>query len=206
MTEEVWDNAMKPENTALVLLAAGRSLRFGAADKLAEPLDGAPLALHAVRALAALPFLARIAVVSDTRLDLAAHGFDVRRNPDPASGLSGSLRIGVGAADALGCVGVVVALADMPCVTADHVLRLLDAADGPDAVVASSDGAYLGPPAVFGRGRFAALLALQGDAGARDLIRAGRHVVADADELLDIDRPDDLARLRAIRGATRRSG
>lgn len=197
---------LAPENTALILLAAGRSLRFGEADKLVQTLDGEPLALHAVRALAGLPFRARIAVVSDAALDLAAHGFDVRRNPDPARGLSGSLRIGVAAASTAGCAGVVVALADMPCVTADHVLRLLDAADGPDAVVASSDGAQRGPPAVFGRGRFAALLALEGDAGARDLIRGGRHVVAAPHELLDIDRPADLQRLRAIRDAARRSG
>ena len=36
---------------AVVLLAAGRSTRFGARDKLAEPLAGLPLGLHAARML-----------------------------------------------------------------------------------------------------------------------------------------------------------
>jgi molybdenum cofactor cytidylyltransferase len=41
------------------------------------------------------------------------------------------------------------------------------------------------------------LLALEGEAGARDLIRAGRHVVTTPAELIDVDTPEELARLRA---------
>ena len=53
---------LRPETTALVLLAAGQSRRFGG-DKLGAPLLGKPLALHAADALAAIPFATRIAVV-----------------------------------------------------------------------------------------------------------------------------------------------
>lgn len=195
------------ERTALILLAAGRSTRFGAADKLLQDLDGRPVGLHAAATLAAMPFAHRLAVTDGRLPGLAALGFRMLVNPAPEKGMAGSLRLGIAAAGAAGAQAVLVALADMPRVTAAHVRRLLDAADGPDALVVSSDGRDPMPPALFGRDRFAALLALDGDHGARDLIRAGVQVAAAPGELADIDTPADLERLRApIRGAARRSG
>ena len=185
------------ERTALVLLAAGSSRRFGTADKLSAQWLGRPVGLHVVTALAEVPFQMRIAVVGATTLDFAAHGFTVIRNPDAASGMAGSVRLGVARARAGGAQAVVTALADMPCVTAGHIRRLLAAADGDDAVVGSSDGATRKPPALFGRGRFDVLLTLDGEHGARDLIRAGTPVASGPGELVDIDTADDLARLRA---------
>lgn len=190
---------LRAEDCALVLLAAGRSTRFGADDKLAADFDGRPLAFHAAATLAALPFAARFAVCSGTALDFTAYGYAVLHNARPEDGMSGSVALGVAAARELDCAGVVIALADMPCVTAALVRRLLDAAEGADAVAAASDGVRIGPPAVFGRGRFAALTALAGDAGARSLVRGGRHVIASEAELRDIDCPGDLARLLAER-------
>ena len=190
---------MAPEDCALVLLAAGRSERFGDADKLQEDFLGEPLAFHVVTALEEIPFKVRIAVCSNTDLDFDSRGYIAVQNGAPEEGMSGSVVLGVAAARALGCAAVVVALADMPRVTATHIYRLFDAADGPEAVVASSNGVHPTPPALFGAGQFDTLLKLEGDAGARDLIRAGRRVIASEAELLDIDRPEDLERLRALR-------
>ncbi|MBB5710266.1 nucleotidyltransferase family protein [Sphingomonas xinjiangensis] len=187
----------RPERTALVLLAAGRSQRFGAADKLAAPLAGKPLALHAVAALESIPFLIRVAVVSGTSLDFASVGYRTVRNPDPARGQSRSLAQGVAAAQDAGAEAVLVALADMPGVTAAHVLRLFDAVEGGDAIVASSDGDKPSPPALFGQAWFPALMASEGDQGARALIRRGGQIVAPVSELVDVDTPEDLERLRA---------
>lgn len=187
-----------PEDCVLVLLAAGRSERFGATDKLQEDFLGQPLAFHVVTALEDMPFKARIAVCSNTDLDFGARGYIVVQNGAPEDGMSGSVVLGVAAARALGCEAVVIALADMPRVTAAHVMRLLDAFEGPDSVVASSNGVHPTPPALFGAGQFDTLLRLEGDVGARDLIRAGRRVIAPEAELLDIDRPEDLERLRAL--------
>lgn len=187
---------IEPERVALVLLAAGRSRRFNDGDKLAEPFLDKPLAYHVVTALEDLPFLARIAVVHETALDFAALGYRVVTNDDPASGQARSLRLGVRAAQESGADAVLVALADMPRVTAAHVLRLMDGGDGADAIVASSDGVQPGPPALFGRNRFAELLDIDGDQGARDLIRRGHHVIASPNELVDIDTQEDLKALR----------
>ncbi|MCC2977466.1 nucleotidyltransferase family protein [Sphingomonas sp. PL-96] len=207
---------LRAEDTALVLLAAGRSRRFGETDKLAERFLDQPLAYHVVTALEAVPFQTRIAVVSQTALDFAARGYTVIENAAPEEGQAGSLRLGVAAAQARGASAVLVALADMPRVTATQIYRLFDLAEGPDAVMASSNGVHPTPPALFGANRLPELLRCAGDSGARALVQAGRHVVTQADELIDIDTPEDLAALRAryglpsgaaaIRAAARRSG
>jgi molybdenum cofactor cytidylyltransferase len=190
---------LAPERTALVLLAAGRSRRFDG-DKLAEPFLDKPLAYHVVTALENVPFLTRIAVVSDTSLDFAALGYRVEENPDPSRGQARSLCHGVMVAKEAGADAVLVALADMPRVTAAHIYRLFDAADGLDSIVASSNGAQPCPPALFGSHLFDQLLDLEGDQGARELIRRGHHVVTSPAELVDIDTRADLEELRQLYG------
>lgn len=190
---------LAPKQTALVLLAAGRSRRFDG-DKLIEPFLDKPLAFHVATALEKIPFLARIAVVSCTSLDFAALGYRVELNPDPSRGQARSLCQGVLAAREMGADAVLVALADMPRVTAAHIYRMFDATSGPDTVVASSDGVQPRPPALFGENLFDSLLDLDGDQGARALIMRGRHVVTSPAELVDIDTRADLAELRALYG------
>ncbi|HSX55299.1 MAG TPA: nucleotidyltransferase family protein [Sphingomonas sp.] len=182
------------EQVALVLLAGGRSRRFGS-DKLTRLYLGRPLGLHVVVALEAVPFRERIAVVSQTTLDLASCGYRIVRNDDPGAGMGRSLRLGVEAACASGAEAVLIALADMPRVTATHIYRLLDRAEGPDAIVASSDGVIPRPPVLFGCAHFGQLLRSEGDMGARDLVKHGHHVVTSPAELVDIDTPEDLATL-----------
>jgi molybdenum cofactor cytidylyltransferase len=192
-----------PENTALVLLAAGKSARFGLSDKLTEMFLGQPLGMHAVTALDAVPFAKRIVVKDGVDLDYAARGYDVVRNPRPEDGLSLSVRLGVQAARGDGIAAVLIALADMPRITATQVHRLFDAQHGPDTVAASSDGVRPRPPVLFGRGRFDALERLRGDSGARDMILGGRHVVTSPDELIDVDTQEELDELLAKFGGIR---
>lgn len=192
---------LRVEDTVLVLLAAGRSERFGdVGSKLEETFLGRPLGLHVAVALEALPFRDRIAVTGKACIDFAAHGYHLVANADPAGDMASSVRLGVAEAKARGAAAVLIALADMPRVTAAHVLRLFDAAGNGDTVVASSDGRDPKPPALFGADRFDFLMALDGDSGARDLVRAGRHVVTSPAELIDVDTPAEMERLRALIG------
>ena len=186
------------EDVVLILLAAGQSERFGIPNKLEVEFLGQPVGFHVVTALEDMPFKDRLVVTDGCQLDFASRGYTVVHNDDPDAGMSRSVKLGVRHAKDNGAAAVLIALADMPRVTATHVYRLLDGADGPDAVVASSDGTRPCPPALFGAGRFDALLALEGDEGARAMIAGGKHIVAAAHELLDIDRPEDLERLRAL--------
>lgn len=192
-----------PETTVLILLAAGSSERFGPSDKLTAPFLGQPLGMHVVTALAAVPFARRIVVQDRVRLDYAARGYEVIRNPRPADGLSSSVRLGVRAARSEGVEAVLIALADMPRITATHVHRLFGAAHGPDTVVASSDGVSPKPPALFGSARFEALGAMAGDAGARDMVLAGRHIMTSPDELIDVDTQAEFDALLAKFGGRR---
>ena len=186
------------DRTLLILLAAGQSRRFGAADKLAQPYRGRPLALHVVDALKSVPFMDRVAIVSGTDLDFGALGYRVIANPRPENGMSGSIKLGVEAAQSLGAAAVLIALADMPRITPMHIFRLLDQAGRADSVVASSDGDVTGPPALFAAGRFAELMQIEGDHGGRALIGEAKSVIAPKSELIDIDTPEDLARLGEI--------
>jgi len=185
------------EKTALVLLAAGRSERFGTVDKLIEPFLGRPLALHITTALEAMPFARRIVVKDGTDLDFAALGYHVIHNREPDRGLIHSAKLGIEQLRGDDVAAVLFAMADMPRVTAGHVYHMLDAAEGPDAVVASSDGKRPCPPMLFGADQFDALRALDGDEDARALVLNGKHVVASPAELVDINTPEELEKLRA---------
>lgn len=182
------------ERTVLALLAAGFSTRFDGS-KLDEDSWGKPLGFYAAETFAGFPFLARVAVTGGAKLDYAARGFTVLPNTDPARDQASSLRLAAQFAIQSKADALLIALADMPCITAAHIGRLLEAADGAEAVVASTDGDAPRPPAVFGHARFAELLAITGDRGARELIRGGRLVNASTAELVDIDTREELAAL-----------
>lgn len=189
---------LRVEECVLVLLAAGKSRRFGDIRcKLDHDFLGRPLGLHVVVALEEMPFRQRLAVIDGLDLDYRDHGFDTIHNPDPDLGMSSSIKLGVERARALKARSVLIALADMPRVTAAHIHRLFDASQDDRSVVASSDGRATKPPALFGAGQFDCLMALNDEAGARDLARGGRHVVASTAELVDVDTSEELESLRA---------
>ena len=203
------------EKTVLVLLAAGKSERYGdVGSKLDEEFLGRPLGLHVATTLENMPFQERLAVVRHCGIRYEEHGFRVLRNDERDGDLSSSVKIGVACAKAQGAEAVLVALADMPRVTAAHIYRMFDVTTDARTVVASSDGREPKPPAIFGADRFEFLLNIEGDKGAREMVVAGRHVVTAPAELIDVDTPEDLARLRELvrspeaitRAVARRSG
>lgn len=72
-------------NLSLVVLAAGASRRFGAANKLLQLLDGKPLLCHTLELAAALPVMQRTAVCSVETAPLAEAG-RLYRAAEPAAG------------------------------------------------------------------------------------------------------------------------
>jgi molybdenum cofactor cytidylyltransferase len=189
---------------ALVLLAAGRSTRFGPTDKLTAMLDGLPLGLHVARSLAALPFAGRLAVIGAGSPDYRAEGFAVVVNADPAAGQAQSIRLGIAAVCGGGndadADAALILLADMPRVTVAHIDALLARyGDAGDDIVASGNGGIAMPPALFGRRHFPILRALEGDKGARALLDRAALLAAPAAMLVDVDTPADLAALSRVR-------
>ena len=179
-----------------ILLAAGRSTRFGRGDKLMTDFRGRPLADHAAAIIASLPFRKRIAVVRVGAPELcellADRGFSVVENDRSEEGLSHYIRLG---ADAVaGAEAAILALADMPFVPAEHLRSLCLALAPANPIAASLAGNRPTVPAAFMASEFGRLRHLSGDAGARSLLMGSKTIPINPALLADIDRPDDLTR------------
>jgi molybdenum cofactor cytidylyltransferase len=177
-----------------ILLAAGRSTRFGADDKLAAQLDGRPLLHHAADTMRAAPLAWRLLVRSEGAAGL--DGFETVRVAQGAE-MSRSLAAGIDVAHKLGADAALVTLADMPFVTPDHLAALIDACTGRDCLLASSDGDRRSPPALFGAHWFAALKATTADAGARPLLSRAALIAVSSAMLRDIDTENDLHQVKS---------
>ncbi|WP_321818073.1 MULTISPECIES: nucleotidyltransferase family protein [unclassified Paraburkholderia] len=183
-----------------VLLAAGTGSRFdpeGLRNKLLAPLPNGLAVAHeaAHRLLMVVP---RVIAVVRPGAETLAHtlneaGCDVVFAAASVRGMGASLAAAI-EADTEG-ESWIVALADMPRIavsTIEAVARELDA--GKPLVAPFYDG-QRGHPVGFGYGHREALLALDGDAGARALLTSQtltRIGVDDPGILRDIDTPADL--------------
>lgn len=170
-----------------VLLAGGRSTRFGADDKLRAMIDGVPMLTRSAKTLAACGADQCFAVLRDpAQAELLPAGVA----PLFCQGQqSDSLRAGLQAARAAGATQMMIALADMPFVT-PGLLRAVAAACGPVHPACAAGASGPQPPACFPASWFDALSLLQGDRGAGALLHQDpgvRLVAAVATELQDID-------------------
>ncbi len=188
---------------AVVVLAAGRGERFGgAAPKQLAELGGRPLVVHALDAARASDAGAVTVVVSDDRVAaLVPDGVEVVRNPTPESGIASSLQVALRALEPRAEVdAVVVGLADQPLVGAAAYRRVASAYDdGARLAVATYRGAR-GNPVLIARRHWSEALDLDGDEGARVLLRrygATEVPCDDTGDPSDVDTRADLAALEA---------
>lgn len=179
--------------TSGLILAAGAGTRFGSeSPKQLALFCGRPLLEWAVRAQCAVPGLERVVVVLGSRAPQVLAGVDFGRAgtivcEDWESGQAASLRRGL--AELAESDRVVVTLGDAPLVTPE-VIELFVAAEPRTRAVYEGRP---GHPVVLGAEEIAALTALRGDRGARDLLRGGPvtevgHICSGR----DVDTPDDL--------------
>lgn len=193
-------------NLAGLLLAAGGATRFGSPKVLAT-YRGEPLVRRAARQLIPrCPAGVRVVVgaaASGIRTALAdelARGSVVLvDNADWARGLSTSLVSGVAALPPA-AEAVLILLCDQPAVTGDDLDALVAAwRVEPALITAAGFSDRLGPPVIIPRAFWPQLAALRGDQGARSLLEwhAEHTAVAMPHAALDVDTPEDLARLEA---------
>ena len=182
-----------------ILLAAGRSTRFGT-HKLLQPLaDGMPMAIAALRHLAQGVDEVIVVVRPDDHpliKLLAPEKARILPCVDAAHGMGASLACGVRAAPKADAW--LIALADMPYVPPAVIAALLAQLRSGAAIVAPSHQGKRGHPVGFSRAFYADLAALSGDQGARHLLdhyanQLSLIPVADPGILRDIDTPADLA-------------
>jgi molybdenum cofactor cytidylyltransferase len=181
---------------AAVVLAAGASRRLGR-PKQTVMLDGEMLVERAVRVAMEAELSPVIVVVNpegDFGYSLQQRGCVIVVNESATEGMAASIRRGVGVAKMLRAAGVVVMACDQPGVRAEH-LRALVAE--PLRVTGSRYAGRTGVPAYFPAGCFEELLKLQGDAGARELLREAAFVEDEA-LALDVDTEADVERARRL--------
>lgn len=187
-----------------VVLAAGSGSRFGASAKQLAELDGIPLLEHALRALQAVPGIERVVVVLGARAKEILAGVDFgTAEPvvcaDWADGQAASLRCGIEAvADA---DAAVLTLGDMPRITPAVITQFADLAAryGTKARARAIYDGLPGHPVVLGREYFDQIAALQGDVGAREVLKAIGAYPIECGHLCspaDVDTPDALEELR----------
>ena len=173
---------------ALILLAAGRSERFGS-DKLTALFRGRPLWEWAAAAAENAGFESLYLVIGEHSRVTPRERWQPVVNPDAERGLGTSIAAGVRAAAHHD--RVVIALADMPLMEPAH-LRLLGQETG--AIFTRQSDGSAGSPGAFGQEHFAQLRTLDEDRGARSLSLPNALVIAPqtSDMLIDVDTPSDL--------------
>jgi molybdenum cofactor cytidylyltransferase len=187
------------------VLAAGRSLRMGGANKLLTQLDGIAIITRVVHNLrdCAKPILV---VTGHDREEimqaLAGEAVSYVHNPDYETGLGSSLRSGLAALPP-DIDAVLVCLGDMPQVNATHIARLIAAFDPAKghAICVPFFRGQRGNPVLWAMRFVPEMMQVSGETGARDLLETHADVVYpvpmdDTAVLVDIDTPEDLAALR----------
>jgi molybdenum cofactor cytidylyltransferase len=186
-----------------VLLAAGFGSRFdprGLHNKLLAHLpDGTPVAHEAAHRL--LRVVTRVIAVVRPGSDALARvlndaGCDVVFAASAERGMGASLAAGIEASD--DAEGWIVGLADMPRIAIPTIEAVARALDGGAPLVAPFYQEQRGHPVGFGAAHRDALLALDGDTGAKALLTTQALTRIDIDDpgiLRDVDTPDDLRRI-----------
>ena len=185
-----------PDRVAGLVLAAGSGSRFGDTKQLAR-LEDRPLVAHVVaraRAAGLEPVVVVVGHEADAVAAAVEDGAEVVVNPDHERGQSTSLRAGVRALASSDANAMVVLLADEPRVSPaavrDVVAALGEGADVARAVYEDRPGHPIG----FARSVWSALLAVDGDRGARQVL-GGMDVVpvhVPGPAPVDVDTPKDL--------------
>ena len=184
-------------SVAGIVLAAGFSRRLGR-PKQSVVLGGETLLERTLRVSGEAGLHPLFAVLNPqviAPLSMPAPGYTALVNEHADEGIAASIRVGIGALHGFPEVqGAVLLTCDQVALTADH-LRALYA--DPDRITGSGYGGKVGIPAYFPRAHFPELMSLEGDQGARMLLRQAHGIDAPALEL-DIDTEEDVALARRL--------
>ena len=191
-----------------MVLAAGESSRYGQCKQLVE-INGSSLVQLAVNRLLALFPPDRINIVVGASSQAVARAFsdlpvNAVHNEHWQTGLASSLKAGINSLEP-GCRAVMATLCDQALVTEEHLRRLLDQwlAD-PCEITASGYAGTIGTPAIIPAEFYPQVLALEGDAGAKSILKSNPErvrTIAIPEAEFDLDVPADLEKLKKKFGA-----
>lgn len=177
-----------------LVLAAGGSQRLGQPKQLLQ-VDNETLLHRACRqALVVCDEVTVVLGAAAAEIGQTISDLPLGRliNPDWQSGMASSIRAGITALPVT-ADGVLILPCDQPALTATDLQRLAASwRVQSDRVVAAAYDGIQGVPVIWPRDRFADLLGLSGDHGARELLKADAAQVVSVDmpaAALDVDTP-----------------
>lgn len=183
---------------AVLVLGAGAGSRYADGDKLSAIIGGKPVAHHILQVVDGFPWAQRIVTCREYAPWTQAYadaGFTLALTEDVETGMLGSLHRGL---REISQEWVLICLADMPLVPRLHIEQLLQSAQSCAApVIASSSGAYRGPPALC-RTDYLRTLPLAGEGGARSLLPQADFVEQAVPAFADIDTVNDFEAILQI--------
>jgi molybdenum cofactor cytidylyltransferase len=187
-----------------MILAAGGSSRLGQPKQLLQ-FKNKTILRHAVEAMAA-SICDPVVVVLGAETARSAEEIEMLAvakclNENWKLGMSSSLKIGLAKLVEIApeIDAVLISLCDQPFVTAEMLNRFGEKfAAGGASVVAAKYNGVVGVPALFSRELFGELSRLEGDKGARDLIRSRSDIATInlPEAAFDIDTLDDIKYLK----------
>ncbi|MBL4749661.1 MAG: molybdopterin-binding/glycosyltransferase family 2 protein [Amylibacter sp.] len=195
---------MQPHKTragiTAILLAAGSSSRMRGDDKLMRKVGNAPLLRHCVKVALSANIDHCIVVLKEGAAEhkAALQGLPVKivETPDAGLGMSASLRAGILAMDTTP-KAILVGLADMPDLTSDHFNKIIaghDTGKNRFIICPTNPNGKRGHPVLFDAKFTENLANLQGDTGAKDILKTVPEWVyeipSDAAVSLDLDTPE----------------
>ena len=198
----------QPDRLVGMVLAAGQSSRMGPENKLLADFANKPLVRHVTEVMITAG-LDELTVVIGHQADQVAAALadlpvQLLFNADFAAGQGHSVAAGVGGLDS-GVTDVLIALGDMPLISAEMVQNLVAAhlacVDHQRRITLPCCDGKRGNPVIWGGAFFPELKQLRGDAGGRQVLQdhLAAHNPVEISSLAifsDIDTPADLQSVR----------
>lgn len=193
------------QNVGIIILAAGGSGRFGKPKQLLE-FEGKTFIRRSVEtALESVCY--PVVVVLGANFDLIKTGIEdleceIIFNGEWKSGMSSSIKKGLEILQEISqnFSAVIIALCDQPFVNGEHFKKLIDKFyDSNKPIIASVYDKTTGVPALFSSEIFPALMNLDGDKGAQEIIKNNPESVEKIilpEAAIDIDTTADFEKIK----------
>ncbi|MBB4077634.1 molybdenum cofactor cytidylyltransferase [Lewinella aquimaris] len=187
---------------AILMLAAGSSTRMGRPKQLL-PWRGETLLRHTIQRTEPIAATARFVMLGAHREEIERSIKDLKINilyhQNYSEGLGSTISSGVRQIVNSGrFTHLLIALGDQPGVETRYLQQVVDAAArAPTRFIATAYGEHSGVPALFPAAYFPDLIALDGDAGAGQILKANPSGVLRLHPpapIFDIDTPEDYRR------------
>lgn len=185
-------------NITGILLAAGKSTRFGSNKLLHVLNNGKPVVLQAAENLTKV-CTENIAVINNNSTELidllSSPNLTVINNSQADNGMGSSIACAINKLNKSGAC--LIALADMPFIKTDTMLKVIKTLENRKCIIAPVYNGQRGHPVLFSHHFFPELAELNTDKGARVVIKNNTEYltlieVDDAGILKDIDTTSDL--------------